>query len=119
MFLNQPASSDTRPNFAFALYDLKTHRQIQKYKNENTRLLTQTQAKLKKVDVSDSTRIIYTQSNFAFEQLLSVECPDTNTNKTEGQMQIKHNCKNCSYHTQHVRQYVVKRTLDRLKNFMN
>ena len=73
---------------------------------------------MKKVDVSDSTRIIYTQSNFAFVQLLSVECPDTNTNKSVGQMQIKHKCKKCSYYSQYLRQFVVKIAFDRLKDFL-
>ena len=84
-------------------------------KIQNTYTDLDTGKNKKKVDVSDSTRIIYTQSNFAFEQLLSVECPDTNTNKTEGQMQIKHNCKNCSHYSQHLREYVMKRAFDRLK----
>ena len=43
MFLNQPASRDTRPNFAFALQlpqtQIQKHKNVLKYKNENLKYI--------------------------------------------------------------------------------
>ena len=41
MFLNQPASRDTRPNFAFAVPDTNTNTQKYKYENTNKQIQVQ------------------------------------------------------------------------------